>query len=313
MPLRHGVCWLEWLMRLSTLLLLTTASLGAGGLAWTEHCRAQAELQMRVFAARIEPIGELRYRQLRAWPWGRGSLRDVSLQLSSAAAEPLGLREGDSLRVEQIDVLDYRLGEDQTPETLDLRWQGLHWPLPADAEQRGSPQRALSRLRELGLDELRIDGTLNLQFLPDARSLRLRFDGRSESLAALEGELSLLSGPEWFLGRFDELELSRARLDYRDRGLLAQLRQSPTLRGLLAEAGAADDPATPASSGVEASGLQGEQAARLRGFLREPRALRLVLDPPGRLQLRDLPLYARAALPQVLGLELSAPPDAPAP
>lgn len=302
-------------MRLSTLLLLTTAALGAAGLAWTEHCQQKAELQMRVLAARVEPIGELRYQQLRVWPWGRSHLREVSLQLSSAAAERLGLRAGDSLRAEQVDVLDYRLGEDQTPEALDLRWQGLHWPLPAGAESSGPPQQTLSRLRELGLEELRVDGTLSLRFLPEARSLQLRVGARAESLATFDGELSLRGGPEWFLGRFDDLELSRARLDYRDLGLLMQMQQSPTLRGLLADAGdTAGDPASPAADdSVEADGLRGEQAGRLRAFLAEPRALRLVLDPPGHLQLRDLPLYARTDLPQVLGLELSTPPDAPAP
>lgn len=300
-------------MRLSTLLLTTTAALAAGGWLWTESCQEEAELQMRVLAARVEPIGVLRYQQLRAWPWGRSSLREVSLQLSAAAAGRLGLREGESLRVEQIDILDYRIGEDQTPRALDLRWQGLHWPLPANAESSEPPGLKLSRMRELGLDELRLDGGLNLQFLPDAQSLRLRLGARAESLSALDGELSLRGGPEWFLGRFGNLELSRARLDYRDLGLLAQAQQSPTLRALLADADTDDGTGDPGEAGIEASGLHGEQVQRLRNFLREPKALRLVLDPPGHLQLRDLPLYARADLPQVLGLELSTPPDAPPP
>ncbi|MDP3856899.1 MAG: hypothetical protein Q8Q73_03960 [Stagnimonas sp.] len=299
-------------MRLSTLLLLSAAALGAGALAWSRHCQQQAEFRLRVLAAQLEPLGQLGYRDLRAWPWGQGEVSQLRLQLSAPAAARLGLDAGDTLRAERVELLEYREHDPRTPATMRLRWSGLHWPLPAarvgpEAEADEPP---LSRLRALGLQELRCDGELDLRYRLDDQVLRLWLKARAPALAEATLELSLRGGAGLFLGQFREMELSRARLDYRDRGLLALIRQAPGLHHLVDGL----DPEAGWSARFEQlstdRGLRwgADDARRLREFLREPLALRLMLDPPGRLQLRNLPLYRSADLPQVLGLSVVAPP-----
>lgn len=299
-------------MRLSTLLLLSVAAIGAGALAWTRHCHQQAEFRLRVLAAQLEPLGQLDYRDLRAWPWGRGEVSQLRLRLSASAAARLGLEAGDTLRAERVELLEYREHDPRTPAALRLRWSGLHWPLPLAREvpdaAGGAPP--LSQLRELGLQELRLDGELELRYRLDDRVLQLRLKTGAPQLAEAALELSLRGGAELFLGQFRELELSRAGLDYRDQGLLARIRQAPALHhlvdGLDPEAGwSARFERLSADRGLR---WGADDARRLREFLREPLALRLMLDPPGRLQLRNLPLYRSADLPQVLGLSVSAPP-----
>lgn len=293
-------------MRLSTLLLLGAIAMMAGAIGWTQHCRTQAEYRLRVLAARLEPLGRLDYQGLQAWPWGRGSLTGLQLRLSPIAARPLGLPVGERLRIERVEVLDYREQPSGTPESLNLRWTGLHWPLPG--ADRPELARGLAPLQELGLRELRVDGALEFRYLASDRSLRLDLDLRLPTLAAADLGLSLRGGPELFEGRFGQLELSRMRLDYRDQGLLARLRQSPTLRTGI------DDLAP--EHGLQSrfdrvtagwNWTTGDRE-RLQRFLREPLALKLELDPPGQLELRNLRLYDPADLPAVLGLSV---PDSP--
>lgn len=300
-------------MRLSTLLLLSAAAMGAGALIWTRQCQERAEFRLRVLAAQLEPLGQLDYQGLRAWPWGQGEVSQLRLRLSAPAAAWLGLDAGDSLGAERVELLEYREHDPRTPAALRLRWSGLHWPLPAARAEGGGPP--LSRLRELGLRELRCDGELDLRYRLDDQVLRLRLRTRAVQLAEATLELSLRGGAELFLGQFRELELSRARLDYRDLGLLALIRQAPGLHHLVDDL----DPEAGWSARFERlSADQGlrwgaDDARRLREFLREPLSLRLMLDPPGRLQLRNLPLYRRADLPQVLGLSVPALPAPVAP
>lgn len=297
-------------MRLSTLLLTTGALCGAAFAYWSGHCQQQAELGLRVLSARLEPVGQLRYQELRAWPWGRGRVTGVSLRLSAPAASRLGLANGAVLRAERVDLLDFHALDDSTPTALKLSWTGLRWPLPEATVAPEPGSLRPSRRREPGPAELRINGDLHLQYLPSERSLRLRIDARSPMLAAVDSELSLRAGPEAFLGRFDDVELIGARFDYRDLGLLAQRRGSTLLSAPVAGSVGAErlwDRVEQHLTTPNTLHWTDGDERRLRDFLREPTALRLVLAPPGRLQLRDLPMYASVDLPQVLGVELSLP------
>ena len=52
---------------------------------------------------------------------------------------------------------------------------------------------------------------------------------------------------------------------------------------------------------------QPDSLAAMQQFIHESRALRVLLDPPGELQLQNLHLFAPRDLPQTLGLEISIP------
>lgn len=149
---------------------------------------------------------------------------------------------------------------------------------------------------------------MRLQYLPAEHALQLRFSLSEPSALALTGHLSLRGGPEIFRAETAALELGQLRLEYRDLGLLSRLKTLLALRARVST-GALDQ--------ALAARLERETRQRalhwnendyraLAAFLREPRALLLRLDPPGRLRLRDLSLYAASDLPQVLGLELRA-------
>jgi hypothetical protein len=300
-------------MRLSTLLLGILSLLVLAGWAWDYQTREQARLRLRVIAAQLEPWGQLRYQNLRAHPWGQGSVEQLGFTLSPSAARQLSLPAGTELRIDRLEISRYREDSGQTPERLLARWSGLHWPLPhritTGTEITDPAEQPLPSLGELGYPEWRFDGELGLRYLPAEHSLQLRFSLSEPSALALAGHLSLRSGAEIFRGETAALELGQLQLEYRDLGLLSRLK---TLLALRAR--------------VSASALEQALVARLEretqqralhwnendyraldSFLREPQALLLRLDPPGKLQLRDLSLYAESDLPQVLGLELRAP------
>ena len=305
-------------MRLSTLLLSTLAVTTAGVVAWTMQRHAEAELRLHVLAAQLEPLGRFDFDRLWVWPWGGGYVEPARLALSPAAADRIGLPAGSLLRAQRVELRDYRARDGRIPDAVQLRWQDLRWPLPAvgDVAARAAPLRALARLRELGPSQLRIDGDLDLLYQPEARSLRMDWQLRLPGQADLRMQWSLRGGPELFDGRIDEVELARLDLVYRDRGLQQALRQTPTLAPLFDGA----EPERSLSAAVEDAsatlGLRwtGEQWSQLDGFLRQPESLWLRLDPPGRLRLGDLALYAPADRLSAPGLELApAPAEAAAP
>lgn len=299
-------------MRLSTLLLGILSLLVLAGWAWDYQTREQARLRLRVIAAQLEPWGQLRYQNLRAHPWGQGSVEQLSFTLSPSAAKQIGLPADTVLRVDRLEISRYREDSRQTPEKFLARWSGLHWPLPrritTGAEITDPAEQPWPSLGELGYPELRFDGELRLQYLPAEHALQLRFSLSEPSALALTGHLSLRGGPEIFRAETAALELGQLRLEYRDLGLLSRLKTLLALRARVST-GALDQ--------ALAARLERETRQRalhwnendyraLAAFLREPRALLLRLDPPGRLRLRDLSLYAASDLPQVLGLELRA-------
>lgn len=305
-------------MRLSTLLLSTLAVTTAGVVAWTMQRRADAELRLQVLAAQLEPLGRFDYDGLRVWPWGGGHLETARIALAPAAADRLGLPAGSLLSAARVELLDYRAHDARIPEVVQLRWQDLRWPLPAagDVAARAEPLRALARLRELGPPQLRIDGDLDLAWQPEDRGLRMDWRLRLPGQADIRMQWSLRGGPELFEGRLDDLELARFDLVYRDRGLQQALHQTPTLAPLLDATETERSLSAAAEAASERMGLRwsAEQWSQLDGFLHQPDSLWLRLDPPGRLRLRDLALYAPADRLSLLGLELApAPAEAAAP
>jgi hypothetical protein len=307
-------------MRLSTLLLGSLSLLALGGWAWDYQTREAARLRLRVIAAQLEPLGQLSYQNLRAHPWGQGSAEQLRLKLSTDGARRLGRPIGSELRIDRVEVSRYRESAAQIPEQLQLRLYGLHWPLAqtatTGAEIVDPAEQPLPNAGELGYRELCVDAELRLQYLLEQRALQMSFALHDPEALALQGRVGLRAGPEIFRGESQTLELSRLQLDYRDLGLLSKLKTLLALRGR-----------------VSASGLDQALLARLdretrqrrlrwrdgdytvlESFIREPKALRLQLEPPGRLQLRNLALYAEADLPAVLGLELAlGPAETPPP
>lgn len=305
-------------MRLSTFLLGTLALAILGGGVWDYQTREQARLRLRVLAAQLEPLGQLQYQNLRAHPWGRGSVEQLRFLPSADTARQLRLPAGAELRIDALEVDRYRESGDGVPENFEARLRGLHWPASmaiTGGPEVGDPaEQALPSLDELGYRELRFDVRLRLQYLPDAGVLQLAFALRDPAAAAVEGELSLGADPAVFRGELQSLELSQLRLDYRDLGLLARLKPLLALRARVSAEGLDAALLARLERETRQRGLRwpAEDYAALAGFLREARALRIRMDPPGQLRLRDLPLYAEADLPQVLGLELRQPPAAPA-
>ena len=305
-------------MRLSTLLLSTLVVATVGIAAWTLQRHADAEQRLQVLAAQLEPLGRFDRGRLRVWPWGGGHLEGAQLALSSTAAERLGLPAGSALVVERIELIDHRAHDPRVPEVLQLRWQDLRWPLPTAGDVAGGAEalRALAGLRELGASQLHIDGDLDLAYQPGERSLRMDWRLRVPGRADLRLQWSLRGGPELFEGRLDGLELGRLDLVYRDRGLRQALQQTPTLAPLFDAAEPEHGLSAAAEAASERRGLRWSEAqwSVLDGFLRQPDSLWLRLDPPGRLRVRDLALYAPADRLALLGLELApAPPESGAP
>lgn len=305
-------------MRLSTLLLSTLAVTAVGVVGWTLQRHADAEQRLHILAAQLEPIGRLDYGRLWVWPWSGGHLDAAQLALTPAAAEQLGLPAGSLLSAERVELLAYRGEDPRIPELAKLRWQKLHWPLPAsgDVAGRAEPLRALARLRELGPAQLHIDGELELAYQTAERSLRMDWRLRLPGQADLRLQGSLRGGPELFEGRLEAMELGRLDLVYRDRGLQQALHRTPTLAPLFDAAQPEHGLAAEVSAASERLGLRWseEQWSVLEDFLRQPDSLWLRLDPPGRLRPRDFALYAPADWLPLMGLELApAPAEATAP
>lgn len=300
-------------MRLSTILLGTlTVSLLGGGV-WDYQTREQAHLRLRVLAARLEPLGQLHYENLRAHPWGQGSVEQLRFIPSTRVAGELRLPAGAELRIERLEVDSYRESSDQTPEKFVAQISGLHWPLTTGtstgAEITDPATQPMPRLSELGYRELRFDGRLRLQYLREQRALQLSFALRDPAAAAVEGQLGLRGDPALFRGEFQSLELGQLRLDYRDLGLLARLKPLLALRARVSAEGLDTALLARLERETQQRGLrwQPEDYQALSRFLRESRALEVRMDPPGQLQLRNLALYAEGDLPQVLGVELRVP------
>lgn len=307
-------------MRLSTLLLGSLSLLALGGWAWDYQTREEARLRLRVLAAQLEPLGQLSYQNLRAHPWGQGSAEQLRLLLSADGARRLGRPIGSELRIDRVEVSRYRESATQIPEQFQLRLHGLHWPLAqtptTGAEIIDPAEQPLPSAGELGYRELRVDGELRLQYLLEQRALQLSFALHDPAALALQGRVGLRTGPEIFRGESQTLELSRLQLDYRDLGLLSKLKTLLALRGRVSAGGLDQALLARLDRETRQRGLRWRDGdyAVLETFIREPKALRLQLEPPGRLQLRNLPLYAEADLPAVLGLELALPPaEAPPP
>ncbi|ROH93521.1 hypothetical protein ED208_03100 [Stagnimonas aquatica] len=299
---------------MSTFLLGILAAAILGGGVWDYQTREQARLRLRVLAAQLEPLGQLQYQELRAHPWGQGSVEQLRFLPSPDTARRLRLPAGAELRVDALEVDRYRESGDGIPEKFEARLRGLHWPASTtvtSGPEVGDPaEQPLPSLGELGYQELRFDGRLRLQYLRDAGALQLAFALRDPSAARLDGELSLFAEPAVFRGEWQSLTLSQLRLDYRDLGLLARLKPLLALRARVSNEGLDAALVTRLERETRQRGLRwpAEDYAALVGFLREARGLRIRMDPPGELRLRDLPLYAEADLPQVLGLELRPPP-----
>lgn len=283
------------------LLLLAAAALSAG---WLQQ-RARASVAELITTLRPHLL--LRYDQLIAWPPGGVRLIGVTLEPVGAWRTRLALPVGFRLEAEELMLLPLP-STDAGPVELQFQLRGLSATVP-----REHPHYAL--LADSGHDRFTGTLTAQLQWQPDRRQFVLDGDLQSLGVGRLDMAVALTAGPRFPAPVMDGTTLQHLALTWRDHGLLRDVKQTLALRqqaplrrwelDLLRE--------LDSTARQQAWAWQPEDAAALRGFIREPDALSVTLAPLTPVRLDNLPLYAPGDYWGLLGVQLTAPPPATLP
>ena len=268
--------------------------------------------EMDRLAARLVPHGELRYERIWPLPWGAGRIWGLSFQpeglLQLSLQTPPGLRiDARELRVDRV-----RLDAQGLIEHLEGRLIGVEIPV-APRPAPNSRDADLARqnwpsLHELGVEQLEFDLQFRVHYLAQADLAVIEFDAAGAGLGRARMNLQLEGSPHQFQRIQDQIRLRRLDLDFVDEGLLGRYKSAAVARARL-------DPATWERATIQALDrrMRAEQwrwdedsRASLFGLIREPRSLRLRIDPRCDVLLRDVRRYPYSAWAGRLGFALNA-------
>lgn len=301
-------------MRMIVVLLSLLAIATGGAFMWSQSAQQQAELRMRMWIARLAPLGALRYQAMQApAPWRRGGLDGLRLEPTAEWLSRLHWSADAQPRVERIDLVEYAGARPELPERLRVSIHGLHLPLAAAKAAAATAvdpaYNPLPSLTELGHSELLLNGTLELRYSPVSQSLRLQLALSDASAGALQLDCALLAGPEIFQGQFERVALERCRFEYRDLGVLSKMKSLMAGRGRVGIETLDEALVTRLDAEIRqrALPLPDADVEALATFIRKPQALRISLDPPGSPEWRNLRLYSPAELVSTLGVGIALP------
>lgn len=299
-------------MKLKTLLFraLLLMLVAAGVAQYLLYQRAQDEAK-RV-AAQFLGYGQLRYERVWANLWGTARASNLSFEptgfTQAMLHTPLGYRaSARELRIERL-----RLNEDGGARLIEGSLLGISVPV-VDARSALSPAAfaglALPSLAEMGYTELALDIDFSLRFLPEAELVLLKLKARGRNLADIVLDAQIEGDGVRFRTAPDQIGLRKLRLEYTDTGL------TRSLKDVMAARSRVSVPSLEQSLIAQLDQRAKEQnwkwdaatAQAVRRFIRESGQATVLLDPPGQLVLRNLPLYAVGDRPQLLGFSFAVP------
>lgn len=271
----------------------------------------RAHEQAARLIARLVPHGELRYQRLLPLPWGAGRAWGLSFQPEGLLRMNFQLPPGFRIEARELRIDLLHTAGDGTLERLRGRLLGVRAPVPglrAPAPRSSDPMRiAPPTLHDLGYRALDFDLAFDIRYLPDAELALLDLELTGPDLARATLRAQLEGRPQTFSRAPDQIRVRRLVLDYADRGLLGRYRAAWAARarmGLPAWEDAViahlDRRATRERWAWDAA-----TAAAARQLIRDPAQFQARVDPPGKVILRNIRLYALADWPARLGSTLS--------
>lgn len=299
-------------MKLKTLLFraLLLALVAAGVAQYLLHQRAQDEAK-RV-AAEFLGYGQLRYERVWANLWGTARVWNLSFEptgfVQAALHTPFGYRaRARELRIERL-----RLAEDGSPRLIEGSLLGVSVPV-VDARSALSPAvlqgLALPSLAELGYTELALNLDFSLHFLPEAELVLLKLKAQGKNLADIVLDAQIEGDAARFRTAPDQIGLRKLRLEYTDAGLTRSLKEVMAARAKVSVPSLEQSLIAQLDRRAQAQNWKWDAATAqaVRRFIRESGQATLLLDPPGELVLRNLPLYAVGDRPPLLGFSFAVP------
>ncbi|WP_428310866.1 hypothetical protein [Hydrocarboniphaga sp.] len=293
-------------MRLSTLLLrallLTAVALGLA--QW--WALREAELATQRFAYQWQAYGQLRYDSLWVNLWGTGVLRGVSLQPNGLTQATLGTPLDYRITAREVRIDRIDLADDHSLERARIRLIDLSLPMSDGYRLRG--RDVPPALSALGYPSLELQASFDIRSLPQSKLLLVDGQLLGADSADLRFDLQLDATPAQLANAPDQVGLRKLQLDYRDRGLMGRY-----LDRRATELGIGREIAPEVLIGLLDQRAKREKwrwdtasAAALRGFIRDPRGFRVVLDPPAEVILRNLNLYEVGDWAPLLGFRFQA-------
>lgn len=291
------------LIRRGALLLLVVAGLAQ---YWLVQRTQDAMAQL---TARLIPHGELRYARLWPFLWGGARVWGLSFQPEGLFRVGLQATPGFRVQVRELRVQHLRQGADGQLESLAGQAFGVRLPL-SDLHGIAAPGPAALPMpspSELGYGALEFDLDFRVEYVDSANLALVELNAAGAELGQLtldtqlEGTAGVFSrAPEQLLIRRLELQWADGGLGQRYRDVAAtraRLSRGDWQRALIARL---DQRARQEHWKWDAG-----SSAAARRVIADADFLRLRLDPPGDVVIRNMRLYAMSDWPALLGFELA--------
>jgi hypothetical protein len=294
-------------MKLGTLLLragLLGVVLAGVGQYWLVH-RTHAAADR--FAARLVPQGELRYERLWPFPWGGGRAWGLSFQpegmLRVALQLPMGLR----IEARELRLRELRFGEDGALERVRGSLLDVRVPVaehraptrePPDVGRMPPPT-----LYDLGYEQLRFDFDFDIQYVAASRLALIHFNAAGADTGHAVISAQLEGTPQVFDRAPDQILVRKLELEFADSGLIRRFKDVSAARARLGRSAWEDAMLAHLDRRARKEGWKwdADTARALRTVVRHSDHVRLTVDPPGDVALRNIRLYAVADWPTLLG------------
>lgn len=298
-------------MKLGTFLWRATlvAAMAAGaGQYWLVQRTHEAAARL---AARFVPQGELRYQRLWPFPWGGGRAWGLSFQpegmLQVALQTPTGLR----IEARELRLRELRHGDDGVIERIRGSLLDVRVPVSQRrAEVPESPEVGRMpppTLYDLGYEELRFDVDFDIQYVASSRLALFHFNAAGADIghALVSGQLE--GSPQVFDRAPDQILVRKLELEFADSGLLRRFKDVSAARARLGRTAWEDAMLAHLDRRARREGWKwdADTARSLRAVVRQSDYVRMKVDPPGDVALRNIRLYAVADWPTLLGFGMS--------
>ena len=298
-------------MKLGTFLwragLVAVVAAGAGQY-WLVQKTQEAAARL---AARLVPQGELLYQRLWPSPWGGGRAWGLSFKpegmLQIALQTPTGLR----IEARELRLRDLRYGDDGTIErirgcllgvTVPVSQRRTTVPEPPDVARTPTPT-----LYDLGYEQLRFDVDFDIQYVATSNLALFHFNAAGADLGHAVLTAQLEGSPQVFDRAPDQILVRKLDLEFADGGLLRRFKDVSAARARLGRAAWEDAVLEHLDRRAQKEGWKwnAETARALRASVRQSDYVRIKVDPPGDVVLRNIRLYPVADWPTLLGFGLS--------
>lgn len=262
-------------------------------------------------AARLVPHGELRYERLWPFPWGGGRAWGLSFQpegmLQIALQTPTGLRvEARELRLRELRYGDNGLIERVRGTLYDVR-------IPVTERRASIPENPevgripAPTLYDLGYGQLRFDVDFDIQYVATSRLALLHFNAAGADIGHAVLSAQLEGTPQIFDRAPDQILVRKLELEFADAGLLRRFKDVSAARARLGRPAWEDAMLAHLDRRGRKEGWKWDPdtARSMRAIVRQSDYVRLKVDPPGDVALRNIRLYAVADWPTLLGFGIS--------